>query len=136
MVAGRGDQLFGMGEVGAGSLAIALRQLEPGEFQMRVAFVEPHAGAGGDAHCLVEIAPGAVVLLGDPEIRRPRQQPARKLIDVPDRAQTVDRLVQVLLSLGEIAALVGLVGQKLGPAEREVVEGDVEQPVLYRSPSR
>ena len=94
---------------------------------MRVALVEPHAGARGDAHRLVQIAPGAVVLLGDPEIRRPGQQTARNVMDCARLAQAVDRLVQVLLSLGEIAASVGLVGQKLGPAEREVVEGDVEQ---------
>jgi hypothetical protein len=40
-----------------------LRQLEPGIFHMCVAFVQSHAGAGGDPHRLVEIAPRGVILL-------------------------------------------------------------------------
>jgi mRNA interferase MazF len=106
VVAGRGDQLCGAGEVGTGSLAMILGKLEPDIFQMRVAFVEAHSGTGGDAHRLLQIAPGVVVLPRDPEICRSRQQTMRNVIDSPSLAQAVDRLVQMGFRLSEIPAPV------------------------------
>ena len=57
-------------------------------------------------------------------------------MDLPALRRPSTAWFSCVLSLGEIAAPVGLVGQKLGPAEREVVEGDVEQPMFRRSNHR
>ena len=127
MVAGRGDQLCGAGEVGAGSLAIALRKLEPG--------VVPDARRTRGAACRSgwRCASPRRDRAGRGRIaRRSGNTPPAPAARGESRSahQTcADRrpLGSGAFSLGEIAAPVGLVGQKLGPAEREVVEGDVEQ---------
>ena len=81
------------GRGGRGQPRDFLAQARAGRFQMGVAFMEPHAAAGGNSPRLVEVGPGAVVPLGDPEICRPGQQAAAQKLNCARLAQAVDGLV-------------------------------------------
>ena len=51
---------------------VALREREPGVFEMGIALKKPHLGAPRDPHRLVQIAPGRRKIAGLPKQRRAR----------------------------------------------------------------
>ena len=56
---------------------VALREREPGVFEVGIALLQPHLAAPRDPHRLVQIAPGRRRVAGLPEQRRARQQAPR-----------------------------------------------------------
>ena len=105
VVAGGLDEVGGFLGVFAGFGLVAVGEVERGLFQVVVGEVEAHAGTGGDFVHFVEVVLGAA-----------GEEAEREEFELSGAAEAVDG--------------GGEVDRVAGAGEGEVVEGDVEEPVV------
>ena len=109
MIAGFGDQAGGLFEMVAGAVAARHGEMVIGE-------VETHAGAGGDAEDIVEVAGRAA-----------GEEGAGKVVDLARAAEEIDSLVEMMSGFGGAGGVAA--------AERKMIEADGEEAPVLLPPS-
>ena len=104
-----------LGDVLARFFRVALREREPGVFEMGIALEEPHLAAPGDPHRLVQIAPGRRESPVSRNKAARASRPRGSVMHCARLAQAVDRLVELRPGLAKLAQ------RQRRPAEGEVI---------------
>ena len=118
----------------AGGVVIAGLQEEARPLEVDVGLVETHVAALGNLLGLAEVGRGSVRGVAQTSEDGAGQETAGDVVFSAGLTQSVDSPVQVIQGLGEVRRRTGRQGQaEMGASEGEVVEGDVENPIVTLS---
>ncbi len=109
---------------------VTLGEAEAGVAEVGVGLVEAEAAAGGEGEGFVEVVAGEIEGAGVGVEGGAGEEAEGKHLLVAGAAKAVDGGREVRGGLGEVAGGAALGGEEVGAAEGEVVECDVEEPVL------